>query len=82
MTERDRPAADAHEQLPPREPASPTDEYWEELIDQQSQLDQELLKQAREYVQEKYGATYWDEVRREAEAFWDRRYDPNSTEDW
>lgn len=82
MTERAKSPADPHEQLPPREPVLPVDEFWEELIHQQLQLDPELLKKAREYVQEKYDAAYWDAVRREAEAFWDRRYDPNSTEDW
>jgi len=83
MLEQDRPTPAREEQLSPHEPPLSLDELWDELLDApKTMLDQELLHEAREYAQQKYDETYWEAVRREAEAFWDRRYDPDAPEDW
>lgn len=82
MAEQDKSPGDPHKCPPPPEPTLSVDEVWEALIHQPPALDPELLKQAQEFVQEKYDETYWEAVRKEAEAFWARRYDPDATEDW
>ena len=81
MTERDRPTSDREQAE--KAPVFCSDDFREEteaLIN--AKLDQELLQKAREYVEQTHDETYWEAVRREAEAFWDRRYDPDAPEDW
>jgi len=81
MTEQGRPTPDP--QPPQNELPFPFDAFRDELEDDlHAVLDPELLKQAREYVQQRYDASYWEHVKHEAEAFWDRRYDPTAPEDW
>lgn len=83
MTEQDRSAPNPEEQLSPHEHPLSLDTLWDKLLAApEPELDQELLGKAREYAQQKYDETYWEAVKREIEAFWERRYDPDAPEDW